>query len=258
MRIETGDAKKTRISDDSAIYRKREEKSAKETFKSLTGKEKWQYFKDYILKKLLLALAIIALLIYAGVTIFGPKVEPVYYAAVFANPFTEQDLDRFQGGFKELVIKDPDTEGVYFDSGFSLGDGGDSAGRYKFVALLSASEIDALISPMSELVIDVNSEAVCDMRDILPADLYKRIEDKLVYLEPEIYDYETDRTVKHESAPYAVDITDFVKKYSSYDVRLNYYYSVIINGEHKENAVRFIEYMADLLDGKAVSSSIAY
>ncbi len=258
MRIEAGEKQKTRLSDDSAIYRKREERTAKETFAGLDRKGKWQYFKDYILKKLLLGIAILAILIYAGVTIFGPKVEPVFYAAVFANPFTESDIDSFQGGFKELVIKNPDREGVYFDGGFSFEEGGDEAGRYKFVALLSASELDAVISPMSEIRIDVNSEALCDLRDILSDDLYKRVEDKLVFMEPEVYDYDSDKTIKQPSAPYAVDISDFVRKYSSYDVRLKYYYAVIVNGKNKENAVRFIEYVTDLLDGRTNASSVFF
>lgn len=254
MRIEAGGNKKTRISDDSAIYKKREERSAKETFRSLDRKEKWQYFKDYILKKLLLGIAILAILIYAAVTIFGPRIEPIYYAAVFASPFTEQDIDLFQGGFNELVIADPDKEGAYFDTGFSFDDNGDATGRYKFVALLAAAEIDALLSPMSELRIDVNSEAICDLREILPDNLYKRVEDRLVWIEPEVFDYDLEKTVKQPSAPYAVDISDFVKKYSSYDVRLKYYYSVVINGAHRENAIKFIEYMMDCLDG-AVSTA---
>ncbi|MCR5829931.1 MAG: hypothetical protein K6F93_06275 [Lachnospiraceae bacterium] len=254
MRIEAGNKKKTTLSDDSKIYQKREERSAKETFKSLNKKEKWQYFKDYILGKLLLGIAIVGILIYAGVTIFGPKVEPVFYGAVFANPFTERDLDKFKGGFSERVINDPDLEGVYFDTGFTMGDGGDSAGRYKFVTLLGAAEIDALISPMDELVADVNGEACVDLRTILPDELYKRVEDKLFWIEPEVFDYDTETTVKMPSAPYAIDMSDFVKKYSSYDVRLKYYYAVIINGQHKENAVRFIEYMADCLDGKVTAS----
>ena len=258
MRLEAGEKKKTAISDDSAIYRKREERSAKETFRSLNAREKWQYFKDYILKKLLLAIAIIAILIYAGVTIFGPKIEPVYYAAVFTNPFTEKDLEQFQGGFNDLIIADPEKEGVYFDTGFSFGESGEDAGRYKFVALLSASEIDAIISPMSEVRTDVNSEALFDLRDILPDDLYKRVEDKLVWIEPEVFDYDLEKTVKHPSAPYAVDITEFVKKYSSYDIRLKYYYSIVINGTHKDNAVKFIEYMEDLMDGKITANSAGF
>ena len=255
MRLEADNnnhKKKTVISDDSLIYSKREERSTREKFRELDTREKWQFFKDYILKKLLLGIAIAALVIYAAVTIFGPKVEPVFYSAVFANPFTERDLETFQGGFNELLITDPDREGVYFDTGFSLGDD-DTSGRYKFVALLAASEIDALISPMDELRTDVDSEAICDLRDVLPSDLYKRVEDKLVWLEAEVYDYDLEKNVKQPSAPYAVDMTDFVKKYSSYDIRLKYYYSVVINGAHKENAVKFIEYMADCLDGKVTS-----
>ncbi|MCR5431638.1 MAG: hypothetical protein K6E95_03675 [Lachnospiraceae bacterium] len=249
MRIEAGDNKKTVLPDNSAIYSKREKRTDRETFKSLDRKGKWQYFKDYILKKLLVSIAVVAILIYAFVTIFGPKVMPVYYAAVFSNPFTERDMDQFRGGFRDLVINDPDLEDVYFDTAFSF-DESDSAGRYKFAALLAAAEIDALICPMAELRTDVNSEAIWDLREILPEELYKRVEDKLVWLEPEVYDPDYDKTVIMPSAPYAVDISDFVKKYSSYDVRLNYYYSVVINGTHKDNAVKFIEYMMDLLEGK--------
>jgi len=255
MRIESGNKKKTTLSDDSAIYKKREEKSARETFKSLSRREKWQYFKDYILGKLLLAIAIVGILIYAGVTIFGPKVEPVFYSAVFSNPFTERDLDSFKGGFAERVINDPELQDVYFDTGFTIGEGGDSAGRYKFATLIGVGEIDALICPMDELRGDVDGEACEDLRNVLPDELYKRVEDKLVWMEPEVFDYDLEKTVKQPSAPYAIEISDFVKKYSSYDVRLKYYYAVIVNGQHKENAVKFVEYMADCLDGKVTASN---
>ena len=256
MRIEKEEKKNTVLSDDSLIYSKREERSTRATFKSLDRKEKWQFFKDYILKKLLLAAAILALLVYALVTIFGPKIEPVFYSAVFANPFTESDLDSFKGGFERLVVTDPEKEGVYFDTGFSLGDD-DTSGRYKFVALLAAGEIDSVIAAISEIRTDANSEALFDLRDILPADLYKRVEDRLVWIEPEILDYETGKADKMASAPYAIDITDFVRKYSSYDLRLKYYYSVMINASHKDNAVRFIEYMMDCLDGTAAVTPAA-
>lgn len=247
MIIEGNNGKKTTLSDDASIYTKRSQKKAKETFKELDRKGKWQFFKDYILSKLLLGIAILGLVIYIIYTVFGPKVVPILYTAVFTNPFTQENLDEMTGELSEILVTDPDNEGVFFDTSFTMSDA-EVAGMYKFVTLLSANELDVVLSPLEEIKKDTDSEAFFDLREILPSDLYARAESRLEWMEPAFYDYDTDDIVIGERAPYAIDVTDFVKKKSSYDVRVKYYLGIVINGQHPDNAVRLVEYILDTIE----------
>jgi len=248
MRIESEDRKKTTLSDDSLIYKKREEKSTKARFKELNRKEKWQFFKDYILGKLLLTIVIGGFLIYMLITIFGPKPDTVLYTAIFSNPFSDVDIENVTAEASQVLIDNPDDQQVILDTGYTVASS-DAAGRYKFVALLGAGEIDTLICPKTEIQGDVDGEAIYDLREILPADLYKRVEPRLLFLKANVYDYDEDKVVVKESAPYAVDISDFIVQKSSYDVNVKYYYSFIVNDRNLENGIKFLEYIIDTMDG---------
>lgn len=248
MIIEGDNKKKTTLGDDASIYKKREEKKAKEKFRELDSAGKWQFFKDYVLAKLLLGIAVVGLLVYMAYVIFGPKVESILYTAVYTNPFTQNDIDSLKEDLSDMMVTDPDTEGVFFDTSFTMSDA-EVAGMYKFVALLSANEIDTVLAPLEEIKKDADSEAFYDLRDILPEDLYKRVESRTEWLQPTFYDYDTEDTIVKEAAPYAINVTDFVKKTSSYDVRVEYYLGIVINGQHPDNSVKMIEYMMDVIDG---------
>ena len=48
--------KKTILDDNASIYKKHSDRPKKESLKKMSKEEKWQYFKDYYLKKYLTAL----------------------------------------------------------------------------------------------------------------------------------------------------------------------------------------------------------
>lgn len=51
--------KKTALGDDSVLYQKRDDSFGRKDLKSLTRKQKLQYFKDYYLMKVVVVLAVL-------------------------------------------------------------------------------------------------------------------------------------------------------------------------------------------------------
>ena len=54
--------KKTTLNDEAAIYTHDENVSEKEKWQAMSGKRKWQYFKDYYLGKIVAILMIVLML----------------------------------------------------------------------------------------------------------------------------------------------------------------------------------------------------
>ena len=84
--------KKTALDDDAEIYQKREEKTEKEKWKEMDGKAKAQYFADYYLGKLIVAVIIIGVGVSLLWHFFKPKDETVLYAAVIDESLDAKEL----------------------------------------------------------------------------------------------------------------------------------------------------------------------
>ena len=78
-------SEKTTLEDDAAIYAKRDERPAGEKFKDLQGQEKWQFFKDYALGKIIAGILILALLVSLLYSTFKPRPETIMYVAIINN-----------------------------------------------------------------------------------------------------------------------------------------------------------------------------
>lgn len=73
------DVKVGRLDAGADIYQKRQDLTARENSKLLSGKDKWYYFKDYYLKPMLILLACILVGIYVAFTIFEKKEDEELY-----------------------------------------------------------------------------------------------------------------------------------------------------------------------------------
>ncbi len=86
--------KKTTLDDNAAIYGKRDERDTKEKFAQLKGKDKWDFFKDYILGKLIIITASVVFAVFILYSIFGPKPETLMYVAVIDDPLGNENLEK--------------------------------------------------------------------------------------------------------------------------------------------------------------------
>jgi len=82
--------KKTALSDDAALYSHKEDVSEQEKWASMTGKERWRYFADYYLGKIVVTVIILAVVGSILYTILTPKPEVVLSVAVVEDAVKQQ------------------------------------------------------------------------------------------------------------------------------------------------------------------------
>ncbi|MGN0164862.1 MAG: hypothetical protein ACI39R_01650 [Lachnospiraceae bacterium] len=148
------DYKKSTLDDDASIYQKKEDrdetKSAKQKWSSMNGKEKKQYFKDYMLKPLLLGVFLVGIVIYLIYTIVFDASTTRFYLAVVGsnymdNAAMEEHLDELAETWnfskKEKAVYNPDV---------AMGSGGFSD-QSTFVTYLYAGSMNAVIGTKDQL-----------------------------------------------------------------------------------------------------------
>ena len=229
MKITSGnnENEKTTLEDDAAIYAKRDERPAKERFKDLRGEEKWQFFKDYILGKLIIGVVIAALLIHLLYSIFGPKPENIMYVAVIDDPFGSVYIDKMTAELTELFVRDPKKEEIRLDSDFYFVSN-DYNLRMKLMTMIAGKDIDFIILPEGEFKLYMDSDIFADLSTVLTGERLKELE---AY------------RVEFEGVPYALDITGVVSKILGVEILEKYYVGCIVNSDRQERFDAFVEYL---------------
>lgn len=133
--------KKTALDDGAELYKKRGDSSAKVDFSSMTKAQKWQYFKDYYLK---LVLAAIAVVILAGsflyTTVFH-RTETVLTIAII-NDDPLMDTSAAQDELRSYFGLTSDRQ-VFDISVYNLED---ERVSMKFTTMMAAQTIDVIVA----------------------------------------------------------------------------------------------------------------
>lgn len=84
-----------KVKKDALIYQKRKDTDSKEEYEKLDSNGKWQYFKDYYLKNILI---VIVLVIVAGYYIIGVITKPTntIYIAIADDTFSEEQIEQLE------------------------------------------------------------------------------------------------------------------------------------------------------------------
>ena len=220
-------SEKTTLEDDAAIYAKRDERPASERFKDLKGEEKWQFFKDYALAKIIAGVVILALVISLLYSMFGPKPETIMYVAIINNPF---DLDRVDGIKEDLTsrfVTDSKKGEITVDSDFYFMTNEYNA-RMKFMTLTAGKTIDFVIFPANEFSNYHEANTFLQLDGFLPASQLERLK---------VYE------VKQDDAIYALDVTSYMNGLLGTELPTKYYVACISNSEHKELFEGFVDYI---------------
>lgn len=130
--------RKTRLEDDAEIYTAREQKSGRETFRSLHGTAKREYFFDYYFPRLAAFALAAALVIFLIVHLAAPRKTYDLYVAVLNAELTGQQKSELMAELEESL-----AESVMIDDGLRL----DENGMEKLQVYLANGQIDLILAP---------------------------------------------------------------------------------------------------------------
>lgn len=137
----------TKLDKDATIYSKRTDESEKELRKNLTKEQKFQYFSDYYLPKILVGLVVVAFLAWLGKDFFMPKKEVVLYVAVVDDVLGNVAVEELQNDLGELYGIDPDSQEVVVNAGFSSNS---MDSMTQLTTYIYAGEVDVIITSGEE------------------------------------------------------------------------------------------------------------
>ncbi|MBP3567999.1 MAG: hypothetical protein J6K04_02425 [Lachnospiraceae bacterium] len=162
--------KKTVLNDEAALYSHREDVSEKEKWKNMSGKERWQYFADYYLARIVVTVLVVAVIISILHTMLTPKPDIVLSVAVINDSLHHQVYEEIQKEFDELLALDPENQETLFDTGYSFEN--DYQAFQKFAMYNAVGDLDITIMPVSVFETYAPQGFFASVAELLPTDLY--------------------------------------------------------------------------------------
>ena len=237
------DIKKAKLDDDSYIYTKRENKSTKQKWSEMNRKEKWTFFADYYLKKIIFGAVLLGLIIKFGWDTFGPKPEEILNVAFDSYLYLQDDFTAMQHEFLDYMELNEEEYAVRFDANYDLANSSDSVQRFSLYVM--TGDVDALIAPDTTFKSNVERGAMAPLTDVLPADLLESVSDRLV--RGQVIDTEIDGTITkvYDEKIYGISL-DNIPLFSKYTLREDKpIFGIVLSGTSQENAVAFLRFLLE-------------
>ena len=230
---------------DMALYQARDEKSASETFKSLSGKGKLRYFKDYYLGKVVLGVIIAALAIGLLYSFLKPRQTPALYTVIVVNPFTPTGYDQFMADLEEMLITDPKHQNIVLDNSYSslVADYNSSMA---YTMHMAAGEIDMIIFNKDELKYQVNSEALIPVDQAISEEVYDKLPDDIKIKVVPTYPQENGDFKEGEEAVYGLNIEKFLERINGFETSSKYCVAFTRITEKHDTLDKVVKYMFDI------------
>lgn len=171
--------KKTVLSDDAAIYKHSEEISEKEKWQGMSKQERWQYFKDYYLAKIVVTILVLAVIGSILHTMLTPKPEVVFSVAIINDSLYQQTYEKMQEDFNSLLALDAETQQTLFDTGYGFGNG-DYQSWQKFSMYNAVGDLDVSIMPLSVFEEYAPGNFFSPVTELLPTDLYMALSEYML------------------------------------------------------------------------------
>ena len=229
--------KKTALDDSAEIYQAREAKTQRERWKEMTtARQKWDYFKEYYLVKTIAIVTVVALLAYLGYSIFSPKPERIFYAAIIdyvvpedSRLTMEEDFFTYLGGTEKQKIEFDDSFAFYKDYDYSI--------RQSFMTYAFAGEMDVIMMP--ESLFEAYVAYYTPLAEALPTDLYLKLSDYFVNASKRDAQ---GNILEGTEQFYGIDISSvpLMQNTSSEEPVI---LTIVGTSAHKENVVEFIRYL---------------
>ncbi|MGN0331755.1 MAG: hypothetical protein ACI4D9_01810 [Lachnospiraceae bacterium] len=236
--------KKTALDDDASIYQKHKVKTEKEKWREMDRKQRLQYFTDYYLGKCvigILGIAVVALLIW---NFFGSNEEIVLHVAVIDESLDEDRMEQMEKELIQFLGVDDKYEKIIIDDSFYS----KKDALNKLEVYLHSNQIDVIISDYKTYHQYAGYGFFQDINDVLGKSGETYQKDYVLaagYKESEEISFEDKETGQGEEKPYGVDISksrrfNDMKKYIKQPV-----FAIAQGTKHKEQAVRFLEYLME-------------
>ncbi len=167
--------KKTALDDDAMIYQRSKDTITKEEIKELPFRQRLGYYKDYYLKMTLVVIAAVVLVVcILNTTIFNRS--ECRLSLCFLNgtlPAQSEEMDSF---FEEQIGLERKNDFMRSDSYLLDNYQMDMAYRTR----LLAGAIDLIVCPRDVFLEQSGQGLFCDLRELLPEDMYTQLSDLLV------------------------------------------------------------------------------
>lgn len=231
MKLEMDNAPKTVLDDNAAIYAKRETRDEKTKFRNLHGKEKFRFFCDYILGKIIIGLVIAGIIFAILYSSLKPKPEVMYSVVVMDNPFSLDAKEALSEQLNALFVSDPEKQSTLIDYDYFVStDSYDT--RLKLMAQLTVGEIDCIIMPSYEVKTYSDSDIFVDLRTVLPAELLPSDSSTII----KTTDSETGQQIYA-----ALDISKQISLMNGYDYNVKYYLICVATSKYQDRFKDFVQ-----------------
>lgn len=238
------EGKKTTLGDDAEIYKigdqRSEGKSAKEHWNELSGRAKWEYFRNYYLLKTILAVVILVLVgavVYAAVR---PKPKELAFIVILDNVLDPIELEEYMEKKLPEMGEEKGKATVTFNTRLSS-----SQQVLSDIQAIStyiyAGTLDIMIAREDGLKPYAKVGMLCDLSETLPADILNAIPEESRF----IYHFDTDREVpeqyqgKDMFVGFRIDDTEIVTKAKNEGAVTDYVLSLVASGDGLKNGDTF-------------------
>ena len=223
-------------------------KTEGEKLKKMTFKEKLSYIWSYYKVTIIITIGFIALAVSLGKVVYrNIKYDSVFHCAMVNNMLSIAQEEYIREEFGNYINIDKEHETLTFDSGYMFMWDSSSysdtnyTSRMKVASALAAQVIDIFVADKTYMISAAPEGQLYDLKEVLPADIYAAVEDKLFYTAGE----------DGVERAYAVDLSSSRYTYiNDPENGILYpeppYYGIVINTEHLETSIEFLKFILNL------------
>lgn len=195
--------RKTTLGDDASIYSRTKDTVTKDELKSMPFKQKIAYFKDYYLVGLACLIAVAVFVIYMLYTSLINPSRCVLTVAVLDDTFVSE-TEEMGASMKEFLGLERKKDYV----GVSYYDTDDYQMNIAYMTIAGAGQLDLIVCSYDQFQKQANMGLLADMKELLPAETYDSLKDRMVTGHTIDADLDGSITSVGDELEYGIDITD--------------------------------------------------
>ena len=194
--------KKKAIGEDSVLYQKRDDSLGRKDISALSRGDKWQYFKDYYLMKVIAAALCLIMLGNLVYNMVFKQQEHIISIAVVDECFITDTEDMCEYLHESLgMTKDTQMVSV---ANYSLSDPNQ---QMAFSTRYAAEDTDIILCNSEYFKQFAAQGFFCDLKDFLPEDTYESLKDRMMTGRISEFDIEGNVVSEGMEAEYGINIS---------------------------------------------------
>lgn len=233
---------KQAVGEDASIYKSRQNRDENLKLRDLKGKDKWEYFRDYYLLKLVIILVLVGIAVSMVISFVKPKEEVLLSVAIVDNPMLMAEVDEFEKLISDELVSEPEKQLVSVDSNIYT-DG--SYGAYalmKITTLINSGDLDVMILPYDKFVQQLNGGSVAPLEYILDSETIDSLSEYVITETPYDEDISTGDRTYYQEGRFGLSFNDYLysKGYSPEETGDGYVLCFTPVDAHKEACRKLI------------------